>query len=197
MTHAVGSNGTTNETGPSAVDTLAGAGRTEDGRPTGDPAAFEALVARAATRNLGQKVASLPTGRAAEQVWARWAPSSQALGARVAPSGGLSGSASTGGLTPGSIGGQVGGDLFTAGRTGVVFPVAANVGEAVVNAAAEHLGVPYLWGGTDAEHGFDCSGLVQDAYRQIGVELPKWSRHQATMGIEIPSHRGGHDRATS
>lgn len=62
-----------------------------------------------------------------------------------------------------------------------------SAGEAVVNAAAKHLGVPYLWGGTDAEHGFDCSGLIQDAYRQIGVEMPKWSRHQATMGVEVAS----------
>ncbi|MCP3989777.1 MAG: transglycosylase SLT domain-containing protein [Actinomycetia bacterium] len=65
--------------------------------------------------------------------------------------------------------------------------VASPAGQAVVEAGTTHLGVPYLWGGTDAEHGFDCSGLVQDAYRQIGVELPKWSRHQATMGVEVAS----------
>ena len=59
-------------------------------------------------------------------------------------------------------------------------------GNAVVSAGLEHLGVPYKWGGTDPVHGFDCSGLVQDAYRQIGVEMPKWSRHQATMGVEVP-----------
>jgi len=63
----------------------------------------------------------------------------------------------------------------------------ATSGQAVIEAAKTHLGVPYLWGGTDAEHGFDCSGLVQDAYRQIGVEMPKWSRHQATMGAEVAS----------
>ncbi len=64
---------------------------------------------------------------------------------------------------------------------------ARSAGQAVVEAARDHLGVPYLWGGTDAEHGFDCSGLVQDAYRRIGVEMPKWSRHQAEMGVEVPS----------
>lgn len=60
-------------------------------------------------------------------------------------------------------------------------------GQAVVDAAMKYLGVPYLWGGTDAEHGFDCSGLVQQAYADIGVDMPKWSRHQATMGVEVPS----------
>ncbi|MEM8923630.1 MAG: transglycosylase SLT domain-containing protein [Actinomycetota bacterium] len=60
-------------------------------------------------------------------------------------------------------------------------------GQAVIDEGMTHLGVPYLWGGTDPEKGFDCSGLVQDAYRRIGVEMPKWSRHQAKMGVEVPS----------
>lgn len=60
-------------------------------------------------------------------------------------------------------------------------------GDAVIAAASEHLGVPYLWGGTDPVKGFDCSGLIQHAYRDIGVEMPKWSRHQAKMGVEVPS----------
>jgi cell wall-associated NlpC family hydrolase len=60
-------------------------------------------------------------------------------------------------------------------------------GQAVVDAAKVHLGVPYLWGGTDPDRGFDCSGLVQAAYRDIGIEMPKWSRHQATMGVEVGS----------
>ena len=62
-----------------------------------------------------------------------------------------------------------------------------SAGQAVIDAASTHLGVPYLWGGTDAENGFDCSGLIQDAYRRIGVDMPKWSRHQAKMGAEIDS----------
>lgn len=60
-------------------------------------------------------------------------------------------------------------------------------GSAAVAAGMNHLGVPYLWGGTDPVNGFDCSGLVQDAFRQIGVEMPKWSRHQAQMGVEVPT----------
>lgn len=66
-------------------------------------------------------------------------------------------------------------------------PTTSTAGQAAVDAGMIHLGVPYLWGGTDPEKGFDCSGLIQDAYRRIGVEIPKWSRHQATMGVEIAS----------
>jgi cell wall-associated NlpC family hydrolase len=149
----------------------------------GDAATFDALVERAAASGVGpgRLVRELPTGTAAE-AWARWTPSAQALGSRAA--GGAPAAALGSGPT---AGGALGLDGFTAGRSGVVFPQARNAGEAVINAAADHLGVPYLWGGTDAENGFDCSGLIQDAYRRIGVDLPKWSRHQATMGIEVPS----------
>jgi cell wall-associated NlpC family hydrolase len=38
--------------------------------------------------------------------------------------------------------------------------------------AAAQLGVPYLWGGT-GPGGYDCSGLVQAAYRWAGVALPR------------------------
>lgn len=78
--------------------------------------------------------------------------------------------------------------LTTLGAEPVVAsPGGSIAGQAVLEAAKVHLGVPYLWGGTDPEKGFDCSGLVQAAYRDIGVEMPKWSRHQATMGVEVAS----------
>ncbi|MDH3301571.1 MAG: transglycosylase SLT domain-containing protein [Acidimicrobiia bacterium] len=56
----------------------------------------------------------------------------------------------------------------------------------VISAAKEELGVPYLWGGTTSA-GWDCSGLVQHAYREAGVSLPRVSRDQARMGVEVPS----------
>jgi cell wall-associated NlpC family hydrolase len=39
-------------------------------------------------------------------------------------------------------------------------------------AAALYLGCPYLWGGRSFL-GFDCSGLVQEAFRDLGVAVPR------------------------
>ena len=38
--------------------------------------------------------------------------------------------------------------------------------------------LPYTWGGRSSIYGFDCSGLVQMLYRQMGVFLPRDARDQ-------------------
>ena len=58
-----------------------------------------------------------------------------------------------------------------------------NAGD-VVQTAIESLGTPYIWGGT-ADNGFDCSGLIQYAYGQHGIRLPRMSRDQARAGAEV------------
>ena len=42
----------------------------------------------------------------------------------------------------------------------------------VVSIAAQYLGIPYTWAGASPETGFDCSGLVQYVFAQLGVSLP-------------------------
>jgi cell wall-associated NlpC family hydrolase len=54
----------------------------------------------------------------------------------------------------------------------------------VVRTALDALGTPYQWGGT-ADNGFDCSGLIQYAYGQHGIRLPRTSRDQAHAGTEV------------
>ena len=54
----------------------------------------------------------------------------------------------------------------------------------IVRTALGALGTPYVWGGT-AANGFDCSGLVQWAYRQHGIRLPRMSRDQASAGLLV------------
>ena len=67
--------------------------------------------------------------------------------------------------------------------------VRQNVGlkasELVVNAMG-FLGVPYKWGGTDADTGFDCSGFVVSVYQQtIGLLLPRKAEQQAAATQKI------------
>lgn len=49
----------------------------------------------------------------------------------------------------------------------------------VINWAQTKLGTPYVWGGeSDAEGGFDCSGLMLVAFRQAGIDLPRVAKDQ-------------------
>jgi len=47
----------------------------------------------------------------------------------------------------------------------------------VVFTAMQMVGVPYRWGGASPE-GFDCSGLVQYAYSNAGLQLPRTAADQ-------------------
>ena len=59
----------------------------------------------------------------------------------------------------------------------------------VVAEARSVMGTPYRWGGADA-NGFDCSGLIQFAYRTVGIALPRRSVDQARHGRSVPLEVG-------
>jgi cell wall-associated NlpC family hydrolase len=71
------------------------------------------------------------------------------------------------------------------GRLGEV--MSAQQINVAIRAAEAKLGVPYVWGGeSDAEGGYDCSGLVQYAFGQAGIRMPRVAADQARTGWRIP-----------
>ncbi|MGC8513172.1 MAG: NlpC/P60 family protein [Acidimicrobiales bacterium] len=103
--------------------------------------------------------------------------------AGLSASGSSSGAPSSGslGLLPSLVGGTSTGAPTAASSQGQLS------GSAVVADAAKYLGVPYQWGGTSPSTGFDCSGLVQRVFADLGVSLPRTSQEQATAGVAVPS----------
>jgi len=64
--------------------------------------------------------------------------------------------------------------------------LAALLALSVVDTARAYLGRPYRLGGQGADgDGFDCSGLIQYAYRVHGITLPRVSRDQARVGAPV------------
>ncbi|EOM78163.1 NlpC/P60 family protein [Rhodococcus rhodnii] len=59
-----------------------------------------------------------------------------------------------------------------------------SIGEQALRAAESKIGAPYVYGaaGPDA---FDCSGLVQWAYQQAGLNVPRTSYDQASAGAPV------------
>jgi cell wall-associated NlpC family hydrolase len=70
-------------------------------------------------------------------------------------------------------------------------PVSSGNSSAVA-IASRYLGVPYLYGGS-SPRGFDCSGLTQYVYGQLGKSLPRTAQQQynATTRISRSSARPG------
>lgn len=60
---------------------------------------------------------------------------------------------------------------------------------AVLTTAETYVGTRYVWGGA-TPNGFDCSGFVQYVFREHGIELPRTSRQQATVGQSVPTILG-------
>jgi cell wall-associated NlpC family hydrolase len=52
-----------------------------------------------------------------------------------------------------------------------------------VSIAFQFLGIPYKWAGASPTTGFDCSGLVQYVYAQLGITLP----HNAAAQFHSPN----------
>jgi len=72
----------------------------------------------------------------------------------------------------------------------------------IAKTAGKLIGTPYVWGGTDPDEGFDCSGFTQYCYAQAGISLPRTAADQFnhTKPTEVPLYvdlvfwKGTYDR---
>lgn len=99
--------------------------------------------------------------------------------------------------TMGSVGGMLGGlvgkGMGMLSRLGGAAPVGTGghgtpgstsnsntngAASGAIKMAESQLGKPYVWGGDNPSVGFDCSGLIEWAYAQAGVKLPRTSEEQ-------------------
>jgi cell wall-associated NlpC family hydrolase len=58
-------------------------------------------------------------------------------------------------------------------------------GMGIVQAARGYLGVPYKWGGTSRKGGMDCSGFLQNVFKDVGVKIGRTTYEQVNEGSPV------------
>lgn len=142
-------------------------------------------AARAAEE--ARKAREVETARAeAEQEAARKAAEKQeakksGAGSSAAAGGSTgSGSGSSAGSSSGGSAGS--GSGSSAGQSA---QTASSNGQAVVDYARQFLGNPYVYGGNSLTNGTDCSGFVKGVYAAFGINLPRTSSEQRSVGYAV------------
>lgn len=63
---------------------------------------------------------------------------------------------------------------------------AGTTAQDLINQGMEYLGIRYRFGGNSPETGLDCSGLVQNVFRNaLGLNLPRAARDMARLGDKV------------
>ena len=66
----------------------------------------------------------------------------------------------------------------------IPIPTSNTLGAQALRAALTRRGDPYVWGAAGPS-AFDCSGLVEWAYQQVGISLPHYTGLQWNMGVHV------------
>ena len=133
---------------------------------------------------------------AAEQEAARKAAEKQEVKKSGAGSSAGSGSGSSAGSGSGSSAGSSSGSSTGSGsgsstgsgsgsNAGQSTQMASSNGQAVVDYARQFLGNPYVYGGNSLTSGTDCSGFVKGVYAAFGINLPRTSSEQRSVGYAV------------
>lgn len=79
---------------------------------------------------------------------------------------------------------QEGGDSDSSRKEETPKPTSSGGGKGqdIANYACKFIGNPYVAGGTSLTNGADCSGFVMSVYKNFGINLPRSSYSQSTVG---------------
>ncbi|WP_456109177.1 C40 family peptidase [Roseburia hominis] len=121
---------------------------------------------------------------AAEQEAARKAAEKQETKKSGSGSSTGSSSGSSAGSSAGSSSGSSAGSS-SGSSAGQSAQTASSNGQAVVDYARQFLGNPYVYGGNSLTNGTDCSGFVKGVYAAFGINLPRTSAEQRSVGYAV------------
>ena len=88
--------------------------------------------------------------------------------------------------SPGGSDTSIGCNLIGSGTVGGMAAGETVAESSAVADAIALLGLPYVWGGESTQAGFDCSGMVQYVYREVGIDLPRVAQNQYDAGPAVP-----------
>ena len=60
-----------------------------------------------------------------------------------------------------------------------------SISRRLISDALQYVGVPYVFGGTSPEYGFDCSGFVQYVFALSGIDIPRTADYQFEIGTPV------------
>jgi cell wall-associated NlpC family hydrolase len=70
-------------------------------------------------------------------------------------------------------------------------PLGPEVYQALMNEVLKYNGWPYSWGGSSPSTSFDCSGLIQYAFKQFGYDLSRTAAEQHAHSIPVAEPQPG------